>query len=311
MSRPLLEAAVRAPSGVADEVSVAAVIFERVDTESWSGGGIRVLSRRCSHPSEMWIDRVRNRAFGVVLPIAGAYRRRAGRVTQFVDRGCGLAFRPAEEVFWRGVTRGHTSTALIVDVDRFDAVDGADWTVGELLVDARLDLLHRLLRRELRAGVDASRVEMRVVEVVGAALAMDAPPTRRPPRTMARHRQIAAEVLEALHGADESFSLIELSRTVGCSPFHLSRIFHQTTGVTLRQYRARARLQAALELLEQGGDLSTIAATCGYADHSHFTRTAIAQLGAGPSRLRELLGDPGALRGGPDRSATQFKRADT
>ena len=104
---------------------------------------------------------------------------------------------------------------------------------------------------------------MRAVEVVGAALAMDAPPTRRPPRTTARHRQIVGEVLESLHRADDSFSLIELSRTVGCSPFHLSRIFHQTTGVTLRQYRARARLQAALELLEQGGDLSTIAARAG------------------------------------------------
>ena len=69
MSRPLLEATVRTPSGVADEVSVAAVIFERVDTELWSGGGITVLSRRCFHPSEIWIDRVRNRAFGVVLPI--------------------------------------------------------------------------------------------------------------------------------------------------------------------------------------------------------------------------------------------------
>ena len=179
MSRPVLEAAVRTPSGVPTK-SVCRRDFERVDTESWSGGGIRVLSRRCVHPSEIWIDRVRNRAFGVVLPIAAAYRRRTGRVTQFVDRGCGLAFRPAEEVFWKGVTRGHTSTALVVDVDRFDAVDGADWPVGERLVDPRLDLLHRLLRRELRAAVDPSSVEMRAVEVVGAALAMDAPPSGVP-----------------------------------------------------------------------------------------------------------------------------------
>jgi transcriptional regulator GlxA family with amidase domain len=69
--------------------------------------------------------------------------------------------------------------------------------------------------------------------------------------------------------------------------------FYQSSGVTLRQYRARARLAAALDLFEQGvRDLSLIAATCGFADHSHLTRTAIAQLGASPSRLRELLRDP-------------------
>jgi AraC-like DNA-binding protein len=277
-----------AVSGGTDVVTV-----ELTDTELWSGGGIMISSRRCRHLSEAWTELFRNGCFGVVLPVSGAYLRRAGGVTQFVGRGCGLLVRPGDEPFWAGVTQTHASTALTVCVDRFDAIDGADWPAGERLVDARLDLLHRLLRRELRAGVDSSGVEMRAVEVIGAALAVDAPPARRPPRVAARHRQITADVLAALHEADGSFSHIELSRTVGCSPFHLSRIFHQTTGVTLRQYRARTRLQAALDLLEQGaGDLSTIAATCGFADHSHFTRSAITQLGASPSRLRELLGDP-------------------
>jgi AraC-like DNA-binding protein len=267
--------------------------------ELWSGGGLRVESRRCDYGSEVWTDQLQSDSFGVLLPIVGAYRLRTGRMTQFVDRGCGNFRRPGEEVVGSGITRAHASTALCVDVDRFDAVDGADWPPGERLVDARLDLLHRLLRRELRAGVDPSGVEMRAVEVIGVTLAMDGPPTRCPPGTAARHRQITADVLEALHGADGSFSLIELSRAVGCSPFHLSRIFHQTTGVTLRQYRVRARLRAALDQLEEGArDLSTIAATCGFADHSHLTRTAITQLGASPSRLRELLGDASPGGGG-------------
>jgi AraC-like DNA-binding protein len=269
------------------------VTAECAHAELWSGGGIRVESRRCCYPSETWTDQAENDSFGVLLPINGAYRVRTGRVTQFVDRRCGNFRRPGDEVVGSGITRDHASTALYVDVDRFDAVDGDDWPTGERLVDARLDLLHRLLRRELRHDADPGAVEMRAVEVVGATLAIDGPPVRRSPGTSARHRQITAEVLEALHGAGQSFSLIELSRAVGCSPFHLSRIFHQTTGVTLRQYRARARLQAAMDLLEQGDrDLSTIAATCGFADHSHLTRTMIAQLGMTPSRLRELLRAP-------------------
>jgi AraC-like DNA-binding protein len=263
---------------------------ECTHTELWSGGGIRIESRRCDYGLEQWTDHLYRDSFGVLLPIVGAYRLRTGTLTQLVDRGCGTFSRPDEEVFGSGITRVHASTVLYVDVDRLDAVDGADWPSGERLVDAPLDLLHRLLLRDLRAGADLGQVEMRAVELIGTALAVDAPVAQCRSTTAARHRQIAAEVLEELHQADGSFSLLELSRAVGCSPFHLSRIFHQVTGITLRQYWARARLRAALDLLEEGTrDLSTISATCGFADHSHLTRTAVAHLGATPSRLRELL----------------------
>jgi AraC-like DNA-binding protein len=269
------------------------VIAECTHTELWSGAGIRLQSRQCDYGSDKWTDKLCADSFGVLLPLVGAYRLRTGRVTQFVDRGCGHFRRPGEEVVGFGITRRHSSTALYVDVDRFDAVDGADWPSGERLIDARLDLLHRLLRRDLRAGARSCDIEMRAVDLIGAILSIDAPAAQRRSTTAARHRQIAADVLEALHHTDGSFSLIELARAVGCSPFHLSRIFHETTGVTLRQVQVRARLRAALDLLEQGArDLSMVSAACGYADHSHLTRTAVAQLGASPSRLRELLRPP-------------------
>lgn len=262
-------------------------------TQLWTGAGIRVESRRCDYGTDAWTDRVESVAYAVLLPSAGVYRVRTCGVMQFVERGCGSRRRPGEEVVGSGISRVHAATVLNVDVDHFDVIDGADWPSGELFVDARLDLLHRRLRRELRAGVDLGAIEMRVVEVLGAAMALDGPPAQRPRGVTIRHHQITAEVLEALDQANGSFSLVELSRTVGCSPFHLSRIFRESTGVTLRQYRARARLAAALDLLEQGVcDLSLIAATCGFADHSHLTRTATAQLGASPSRLRELLRNP-------------------
>jgi AraC-like DNA-binding protein len=266
------------------------VTVECTHVELWSGGGIRVESRRCDYGSEAWTDSFESRYFSVLLPVTGAYRVRADGVTQFVNPGCGTFRRPGLEVVGSGISRTHASTALYVDVHHFDAVDGADWPSGELFVDARLDLHHRLLRRDLRAGVDPGGIEMRAVDVLAGTLAMDVAPARRPPATSVRHRQITAEVLEALDQSNGSFSLTELSRTVGCSPFHLSRIFHQTTGVTLRQHQTRVRLRAALDLLDQGmRDLTWIAATCGFADNSHLTRTANAHLGTCPSRLRELL----------------------
>ena len=77
---------------------------------------------------------------------------------------------------------------------------------------------------------------------------------------------------------------------VAVSPFHLTRIFRRVTGVTMTQYRSRLRVHAALERIDCGeSDLSTIAASIGFADHSHMTRTIVAQLGQTPTALRELL----------------------
>jgi len=39
-------------------------------------------------------------------------------------------------------------------------------------------------------------------------------------------------------------------------------------------------------------DLASIAAAVGFADHSHMTRSIVAQFGTTPSRLRELLREP-------------------
>jgi transcriptional regulator GlxA family with amidase domain len=113
---------------------------ECTHTELWSAGGITIESRRCDYGSEKWTDRLHGESFGVLLPIVGAYRLKTGRVLQLVDRGCGTFRRPGEEVLGFGITRAHASTAVYVDVDRFDAVDGADWPSGERLVDG-LDTL--------------------------------------------------------------------------------------------------------------------------------------------------------------------------
>jgi AraC-like DNA-binding protein len=52
----------------------------------------------------------------------------------------------------------------------------------------------------------------------------------------------------------------------------LSRIFHQTTGLSLRRYVGRLRdLTAAHHLASGSRDLTTIALDLGYNGHSHFT----------------------------------------
>jgi AraC-like DNA-binding protein len=83
----------------------------------------------------------------------------------------------------------------------------------------------------------------------------------------------AARVREILSGrlADPP-SLEELGRLVGCSPFHLSRQFSETTGLTIQQFIRQLRLERAAELLRSGQrNVTEAALEVGYNSLSHFT----------------------------------------
>lgn len=67
-------------------------------------------------------------------------------------------------------------------------------------------------------------------------------------------------------------SLEELGRLVGCSPFYLSRLFSQGTGMTLQQFLRRIRLERAAELLRTGRcNVTEAAMEVGYNSLSHFS----------------------------------------
>jgi AraC-like DNA-binding protein len=85
-------------------------------------------------------------------------------------------------------------------------------------------------------------------------------------------------------------SLEELGRQVGCSPFHLSRVFHQVTGQTLNHYRNQLRVRAVAEDLADGHSLlRTLATTYGFADQAHLTRVFRQHTGQVPSAVRAML----------------------
>lgn len=86
-------------------------------------------------------------------------------------------------------------------------------------------------------------------------------------------------------------SLGQLAARCGCSPFHLSRTFRETMGLSLRRYTRRLRARLAAERLSTGArDLTGLGLDLGYADHSHFTNSFRREWGMPPSRFRALLG---------------------
>jgi AraC-like DNA-binding protein len=84
-----------------------------------------------------------------------------------------------------------------------------------------------------------------------------------------RAQKVAAILKEDLA---EPPSLEEIGRRVGCSHYHLSRIFSQEMGKPLTAYLRELRLERAAELLRTGEcNVTEAALEVGYNSLSHFT----------------------------------------
>jgi AraC-like DNA-binding protein len=93
-----------------------------------------------------------------------------------------------------------------------------------------------------------------------------------------RHQRLSAERVERViallrQNLENPPNLEEIGRTVGCSPFHLSRTFSSATGMTIPQYTRQLRMERAAELLRSGKfNVTEAALEVGYASLSHFSQ---------------------------------------
>jgi AraC family transcriptional regulator len=84
----------------------------------------------------------------------------------------------------------------------------------------------------------------------------------------------------------EPIEVAELAKLAGRSPFHFSRVFARSVGMTPHRYVVHLRLQAAIEQVRQGhAGLAEIAADTGFADQSHLSRWIRRVHGVAPSEL--------------------------
>ena len=72
---------------------------------------------------------------------------------------------------------------------------------------------------------------------------------------------------------DEPIEVAALANIAGRSPFHFTRIFARSVGVTPHRYVIHLRLRRAVELIREGRTgLAEVAACTGFADQSHLSR---------------------------------------
>lgn len=104
---------------------------------------------------------------------------------------------------------------------------------------------------------------------------------------IARLRKIEDYVREHLI---ESISLETLAELAELSPFHFSRVFKQSTGMTPLKFVIRERMLRAQQLIrETPRSLIEIALEVGYTSPSHFAEVFRRTVGMAPSEFRTLL----------------------
>lgn len=88
----------------------------------------------------------------------------------------------------------------------------------------------------------------------------------------------------------EEISVEALAQLVELSPFHFSRIFKQSTGMTPLQFMTRERITRAQQLIrETSRSLIEIALDVGYTSPSHFAKVFRRVTGVTPTKFRSTL----------------------
>jgi AraC-like DNA-binding protein len=108
----------------------------------------------------------------------------------------------------------------------------------------------------------------------------------------------ARDLLVQVH--DEPLSIEQVAKAAAISPFHFIRQFEALFGVTPHQFRMRARLDRAKQLLAAGHhSVTEVCMEVGFSSLGSFSDLFRRRVGASPSqyqrRLRPLVQVPGVL----------------
>ena len=222
----------------------------------------------------------------VSLLMRGHYRDcLAGSMVEYVPFQAG--FRPAHTEHTDEIGDGDN---LFFNVEMqaafFDRLlqDGAVPRVPPMLCAPRsamfaCQLYHSFLRpdfSELSAECVAAEMVADLAGIAGVG-------ERASPRWLSR-------TIDCLHASfGTPLTLLGVAAQAEVHPVHLSRVFRSRFRITLGEYVNLLRVQSACRGLAAASDsLCDIAANCGFADQSHFSRVFKAAIGLTPSRFRQL-----------------------
>lgn len=174
--------------------------------------------------------------------------------------------------------------ALLVSREQLSRHPEAPRLASEFVVS-----VNALLRETILAAFDEGAHPMRTRMLVNLALFELAPAqdggTFMPLPTDVRARRIADWLLAHPGNALE---LDALAATVGASARTITRLFPLETGLTFKEWRQRARIVAALQMLEGGsGAIKRVALRLGYSSVAAFSHAFREVMGTTPTEMAQ------------------------
>jgi AraC-like DNA-binding protein len=246
---------------------------------------------RCSATSRAASEEEEEPAFSIAVPMSGVYVHHCDGRSLVGAPGVALLMNAGDvHRTSHPAGSGDRSFEIVLSDRAAEPFTGASthaFPHPAVRVPLDLDVEIRMLARAAATGdLTALELDERADELVRRFLAL---PTIGSITAAQRVAVDAALEYLAWHFAEDA-DLPAVAAAVGCSPHHLSRVFHAGTGVTLSGLRTELRVRAALERIGGGAtDLSSVACDVGFFDHAHMTRTFRRLLGTTPTRLRAGL----------------------
>jgi AraC-like DNA-binding protein len=237
----------------------------------------------------------------IVFLRTGWYGRRVGGRASLVDSTQCYLLPAGETEEIQHLGDGYRSTVLTLATELLPTLlrVRSRFAASEFRTSPGADLAHRLMLAECRRGGETTVITEMAVALVADLFAAwtHAPPAARRRGTTAATRRAVDIARELATTASVPRSLQSIATAASVSPQYLTRLFRQSTGLTLTHYRNRVRVRLALERFAEGeADLKRVAHELGFFDQSHFSRTVQAEVGLLPSTLRTLLSAPDATR---------------
>ena len=88
------------------------------------------------------------------------------------------------------------------------------------------------------------------------------------------------------HHFHEKITMDRLAEKINMSPRHLTRLFKETTGITISQYLEKLRIEHAVQLLRENNKVETIANECGFQSTNQLRSLFKKHTGVVPSGYR-------------------------
>jgi AraC family transcriptional regulator len=159
------------------------------------------------------------------------------------------------------------------------------WLEIRALPSSLLSMRNDFLKPPIPECARATWYRAKVLAIIAQVLFLDDEPAALFCRYRDRRNQERVERARYLIDRDleNPPSLMMLGKEVGCSSFHLSRIFAEESGMSIPRYIRSKRIERAADLLKSGKvNVTEAAMTVGYSSMSAFTKAFVEQIGCCP-----------------------------